>query len=82
MVRGRKCIGNPFICHIPVLPLDKFVETCVSFVLVDGVRDHVVHLTVSICVGEIMIIVNFELFVGVFNQPKSFIVEAADSDPY
>ena len=82
VVRGSKDVGDPLVCHVPVLSLDKLVEAGISFVFVDGVRYNIVHLTMSICVCEILIIVNFELFVGIFYQSESFIFETADSDPY
>ena len=82
VVRGRQDVGDPLIRHIPVLPLDEVIEAGVSLVLVNGVRDNVIHLVVSSCVGVVVIIVNFELFVGILDQSESVTFDTADANVY
>ena len=82
VVRGRQDVGDPLIRHIPVLPLDEVIEAGVSLVLVNGVRDNVIHLVVSSCVGVVVIIVNFELFMRILDQSESVAFDTANANIY
>ena len=48
----------------------------------DGVGDNIVHLIVGSRIGVVVIIVNFELLVGVLDQPESVTFNPAYADVY
>ena len=82
VVRGRKDVGDPLVSHVPVLPLDEIIETGISLVLVDGVGNYIVHLVMGSRIGVVVIIVDFELLVGVFDQSESVAFNTAYADVY